>query len=281
MKIAICGKGGTGKSTVVALLAGEFKKVGMRVIVIDSDESNSGLHWMLGLERQPRPLMDFVGGKKDIQSKMVTRFREGQPEPEISILLQDTIPIKDVPEDYRVEGDETQLIAIGKIKQSLEGCACPMGVLSREFLKKLRLSANEIAIVDMEAGIEHFGRGVEKGVDAVIAVIEPSLESINLAEKIVDLASGAGVNFAGVVINKVSSNKMYEKLSDELEKRRLPILGKIPFSEGIVNACLQGQPIELAYSGGEAMKIIEKLQTVLGFEEIPTSEYKEGNENDR
>jgi len=140
-----------------------------------------------------------------------------------------------------------------------------MGVLSREFLKKLRLGGNEIAIVDMEAGIEHFGRGVEKSVDAVIAVIEPSLESINLAEKIVDLTSGAGANFEGVVMNKVSSNKTYEKMSKELEKRRLPVLGRIPFSEGIINACLQGQPIELAYSGGEAVKIIEKLQTIMGL----------------
>ncbi|MBW1717198.1 MAG: ATP-binding protein [Deltaproteobacteria bacterium] len=281
MKIAVCGKGGTGKSTVVALFAGEFKKAGMRVTVIDSDESNSGLYWMLGLEKQPRPLMDFVGGKKDIQGKMIARFRDGQPEPEMSILLQDTIPVQDVPEDYRVEEDKTRLIAIGKIKQSFEGCACPMGVLSREFLKKLRLDGNEIAIVDMEAGIEHFGRGVEKSVDAVVAVIEPSLESINLAEKIVDLTSGAGANFAGVVMNKVSSGKTYETMRAELEKRRLPVLGQIVFSEEIVKACLQGQPIEPAHSGGQAMKIIAKLQPVLGFEKIPTSEYKEGNRNDR
>ncbi len=265
MKTCVCGKGGSGKSTVVALLAGEFKKVSMRVTVIDSDESNSGLHWMLGLERPPRPLMDFVGGKKNIQSQMLARFRDDQPEPEMSILLQDTICIEDVPEDYRVENDETRLIAIGKIKQSLEGCACPMGVLSREFLKKLRLSDNEIAIVDMEAGIEHFGRGVENSVDTVIAVIEPSLESINLAEKIGDLTSGAGANFAGVVMNKVSSNKTYEKMSEELEKRRLPVLGKIPFSEGIVDACLQGQPVDLSHSGDQAMKIVKKLQTILGF----------------
>jgi CO dehydrogenase maturation factor len=121
----------------------------------------------------------------------------------------------------------------------------------------------------MEAGIEHFGRGVEHSVDTVIAVIEPSLESINLAEKIVDLTSDTGANFAGVVMNKVSSGKAYEKMSEELEKRRLPVLGRIPFSEGIINACLYGHPIESAYSGGEAMKIIEKLKTILGFETTP------------
>jgi CO dehydrogenase maturation factor len=266
MKIAVCGKGGTGKSTVVALLADNFKRMGMRVIVIDSDESNSGLYWMLGLEKQPSPLMDFVGGKKDIQSKMLARFSRGQSEPEMSILRRDDINMEDLPEDYVVEGDGKQLITIGKIKQSLEGCACPMGVLSREFLKKLRLSANEIVIVDMEAGIEHFGRGLETSINAVIAVIEPSLESINLAEKINALTSNAGANFAGVVMNKVSSDDIYNNLKKELEKRRLPILGKIPFSEGIIKVCLQGKPTELAFSGDEAVKITKKLQSILGLD---------------
>ena len=264
MKIAICGKGGTGKSTVVALLARGFKEMGMGAIIIDSDESNSGLHWMLGLDRRPSPLMDFVGGKKKIQGKMIAMFSRGQSEPEMSVLLQDVIHMEDIPADYIVEGDGERLITIGKIKQSLEGCACPMGALSREFLKKLHLGTNEIAIVDMEAGIEHFGRGVESSIDAVIAVIEPSLESINLAEKIGSLTLGAGANFVGIVVNKVSSENIYEKIKGELEKRRLPILGNIPFSEGIVEACLQGQPVELAYSRDEAMKIIEKLQTILG-----------------
>ena len=260
MKIAVCGKGGTGKSTLVALLAGEFKIAGLWVVVIDSDESNSGLHWMLGFPRRPAPLMDFVGGKKEIRDKMAAMFREGQSEPKMSIMLQDTIQMEDIPVDYIVEGDQKRLITIGKIQQSLEGCACPMGVLSREFLKKLILSNNEIAIVDMEAGIEHFGRGVEDSVDAVIAVTEPSLESINLAEKIKDLSSGTGAKFAGVVLNKVGSVGIYEKMKEELEKRRLPLLGKISFSEGIVEACLKGEPLESVCTGDEARKIVEKLQ---------------------
>ena len=267
MKITVCGKGGTGKSTVVALLASGFKEKGMGVIIIDSDESNSGLHWMLGLDRRPRPLMDFVGGKKEIQGKMIAMFSRGQSEPEMSVLLQDVIRLEDIPEDYMVQVDGKRLITIGKIEQSLEGCACPMGTVSREFLKKLRLGTNEIAIVDMEAGIEHFGRGVESSIDTVIAVIESSLESINLAEKIGSLTSGAGANFAGVVVNKVSSDNIYEKIRKELEKKRLPMLGKIQFSERIVGACLQGQPIELADSEDETMEIIERLQTMLGISE--------------
>jgi CO dehydrogenase maturation factor len=97
MKIAVCGKGGTGKSTVVALLAGEFRKIGWEVVVIDSDESNSGLHWMLGLERRPEPLMDFVGGKIPFRPGMVEACLKGE-----SLELVDT-------------GDE-----VGKIVEKLQ-----------------------------------------------------------------------------------------------------------------------------------------------------------------
>ncbi|MFA4916889.1 MAG: hypothetical protein WC560_09495 [Syntrophales bacterium] len=265
MKITVCGKGGSGKSTLVSLLAGAFVKSGTPVVVIDSDDSNTGLYWMLGLERRPAPFMDFLGGKKGLQEKMRANFKEGKSEPKMSIMLQDTIQIKDIPGDYIVEGPEKKLrlISIGKIQQSLEGCACPMGVLSREFLKKLILSDNEIVIVDMEAGLEHFGRGIENSVDAVIAVTEPSLESINLAETIKDMSSGAGAKFAGVIFNKVGSDAIYETMKEEMNKRGVPLLGKIPLSEGIVEACLKGQSLEPAYTGDEAMKIVEKLKADL------------------
>ena len=258
IKISVCGKGGSGKSTLVGLLAIAAQARGLMTLVVDSDESNSGLFRMLGLDKPPTPLMALVGGKEGIKEKM------NQP----SLLSESELTLEQIPYPYVNQKNGLRLLSIGKIHQALEGCACPMGALSREFLKKLHLSANEIVIVDMEAGIEHFGRGVEISIDAVIAVIEPSLESINLAEKISSLTSGAGANFAGVVVNKVSSDSMYEKIKGELEKRRLPILGKIPFSEGIVEACLQGQPVDLAESRGEVMKIIEKLQAALGLEEI-------------
>ena len=59
-----------------------------------------------------------------------------------------------------------------------------MGALSREFLKRLSLQEDEMAIVDMEAGVEHLGRGVETSLDGVLIVVEPSLDSLELAEKI-------------------------------------------------------------------------------------------------
>ena len=64
-KIAVCGKGGSGKSVVTQLLAGGMRRRGRRVLVVDSDESNTGLYRMLGFERGPRPLIDLLGESKN------------------------------------------------------------------------------------------------------------------------------------------------------------------------------------------------------------------------
>ena len=57
MKISVCGKGGSGKSTIVALLANAAQERELHILVIDSDESNSGLFRMLGFKSPPVPLM--------------------------------------------------------------------------------------------------------------------------------------------------------------------------------------------------------------------------------
>jgi CO dehydrogenase nickel-insertion accessory protein CooC1 len=73
MKISVCGKGGSGKSTLVTLLANQALARNLCVLVVDSDESNLGLFRMLGFRRSPVPLMELVGGKKSLKEKM------GQP----------------------------------------------------------------------------------------------------------------------------------------------------------------------------------------------------------
>ena len=71
MKISVCGKGGSGKSTVVSLLANAAQARGFRTLVVDSDESNSGLFRMLGFANPPPPLITLVGGKEGIKDKPV------------------------------------------------------------------------------------------------------------------------------------------------------------------------------------------------------------------
>jgi CO dehydrogenase maturation factor len=230
MKLSVCGKGGSGKSTVVSLLAKAARADGYRVLVVDSDESNSGLFRLLGFEQPPVPLMDLVGGKKGLQEKM------GRPD----ILSEATLTTAQIPAPHLLEKDGVGLVSIGKILQSLEGCACPMGVLSREFLKKLVLQPDELAIVDMEAGVEHFGRGVDASLDSVLVVIEPPLESVSVGRKIHELASGMGLGNVWAVMNKVPSEEIAVKLTTALAGDGIEVIGQISLDPAVFAASLEG-----------------------------------------
>ena len=129
-----------------------------------------------------------------------------------------------------------------------------MGVLSREFLKKLRLNESWIALVDMEAGVEHFGRGIDEGIDTVVLVIEPSFESVNVAEKIRGLAAGMNKAVTGV-LNKMPSEKVAQKLEGELNSRGIEIIGTLPNDPLVFEACLEG----LVLDQGEAFRAAGKL----------------------
>lgn len=83
-------------------------------------------------------------------------------------------------------------MAIGKIHDFGEGCACPMGALAKNLLNNMETTSEDIIFVDTEAGIEHFGRGVEEGCDLILMILDPSYESIRLSEKIKELAEKAG-----------------------------------------------------------------------------------------
>ena len=259
MKISVCGKGGSGKSTIVTLLANQARRKGYRVLVVDSDESNSGLFRTFGFDQPPVPLMELVGGKKKVQEKMKRGYSASEAETAMKVMSQKHISIDDIPSENILTKDGLGLVSVGKILQSLEGCACPMGVLSREFLKKLSLSGNEIAIVDMEAGVEHFGRGVDTSIDAVLIVVEPSFESLQLAERINSLSRGIGINNIWAILSKVPSNGIVTKLKGELDTKGIDMIGCIHYDEEIFNSCLEGRTLEKGKAGEEIVNVFDSL----------------------
>ena len=94
----------------------------------------------------------------------------------------------------------------------------------------------------MEAGIEHFGRGIDEAIDKVILVVEPSFESVNVAEKTRDLA---GMNKeVTAVLNKIPSEKVAKKLEEELRSRSIEIIGTIPNDPSVLDACLEGRMLD-------------------------------------
>jgi CO dehydrogenase maturation factor len=259
LKISVCGKGGSGKSVIATLLANEFKTRGYRVLVVDSDESNSGLYRMLGFDRPPLPLMELVGGKKGFKERMAVKFSSGESEPKMEVLTQDRILVKDIPPQHIKDNDGLRLVNIGKILHSLEGCACPMGVLSREFLAKLHIDEDEVVVVDMEAGVEHFGRGIETSIDRVLAIVEPSFESLELALKVKQLAAGAGVSKTQAILNKITSDKIAMRLKDELARRGLEVIGIVHHDPQVFEAALEGHRLEEGVASKEIKGIVDAV----------------------
>ncbi len=251
MKISLCGKGGSGKSILTTLLAKQAASRGLQVLVVDSDESNSGLFRMLGLDGPPVPFMELLGGKQKLKERMSQK----------NVLRTDGFLIRDIPSRYLVKRDSIMLVSIGKILQAFEGCACPMGVLSREFLKKLCLNSDEIAFVDMEAGVEHFGRGIDEAIDYVFLVVEPSFESLSVAEKIRGLASGMD-KAVYAILNKIDSEETARRLGDEVKARGLKVIGTVPMDPLIFEACLEGRALAEGKAFHAAGKILDSLLKV-------------------
>nr|QNO45057.1 hypothetical protein AHLFNIOM_00004 [Methanosarcinales archaeon ANME-2c ERB4]QNO45998.1 hypothetical protein BDIOFFAC_00007 [Methanosarcinales archaeon ANME-2c ERB4] len=243
MKLLICGKGGSGKSTVSSLLAKSMAFQGLDVLVIDTDESNYGLHRQLGMEL-PDDFMNFFGGKK----KMIKRLMEFFKNVDVEKMESETINIfdqrwglNDLPEEYLAENGGIRLLAIGKIHDFGEGCACPMGALAKNLLDNLDVTEKEVVIVDTDAGVEHFGRGVEQGCDAILAVVDPSYESLKLAGKIDFMAKSIGKK-TYFVLNKVDDDNramMLESLD------QLNVVGAIPANRDVSRAGLAGEELNL------------------------------------
>ena len=172
MKITVCGKGGCGKSTVSALLAKEFERMGKTVLVADSDESNYGLHRQLGV-KLPRDFTEYFGGKEKAFKTMMA----GEILDTVKLsafakkFYSEPFTLNEIPEEYISRNNGVMLISSGKIHQANEGCACTMNSILKQFIKHLTVGENEVVLLDMEAGVEHFGRGVDNSVDLILSVI--------------------------------------------------------------------------------------------------------------
>ena len=247
MKISICGKGGCGKSSITTLLAKEFAKKGYNVLVIDGDESNLSLHKLLGMDL-PKDFIEYLGGRKEFMKKL----REKMDGKEVE-LFEGEISIASLPKEYLVEKDNIKLLAIGKIHDFGEGCACPMGALLREFLKSLKLNDKEVVIVDTEAGIEHFGRGVEGGCDVIIAIIDPTYESIRLSKKIEEIGEKLGKKVY-FIVNKVD-DETKDLILENINKDK--VIAVIPNNKEIMRCGLKGE--ELKAELPEIKDIVEIL----------------------
>ncbi len=253
-KVIVAGRGGCGKSTVATLLAKVLGEKG-RVLVVDTDESNLGLGNMLGIEQKSMSLMNCLGGKSVVREKLLASMKD---EGEKMNLFADDLNLDNLPKECYDRNENISYLRIGKIERSMEGCACPMGSVARSFLKELDVSDDEWVIVDTEAGVEHFGRGLLEGADVILMVVDPTHESILLAERAKKLAREVNKRYL-VVLNKVDENSRVF-LEKGLAEKGIEVIGALGNSPDILKANLYGKQLLVDNVKEEIEGLIDKIK---------------------
>lgn len=226
MKIFICGKGGCGKSSLTALVTQELNRRGFKVLVVDTDESNYGLYTQLGVNK-PLDFMFYFGGKKVLFEQIKN--------------LPDKLKYKDIPEEYSSSKENIKLVSMGKINNFGEGCACPINALASKFIEIIDLENDQYLIADTDAGIEHLGRGVDRGCDLIFIVLDPSQESIRLSNKIAEMAKSINKDYYYIL------NRINDETKGILLKCVNPdkVIGIIPDNKNVLMVNLKGDELNL------------------------------------
>ncbi len=205
MKIAIAGKGGVGKTTLCARLGNALALCGQDVWLIDADTATSlGEYCGLNDAELPPPL----ASQKELLHERTTAGNNS--------LLSLTPEVDDLPEALCVslpvighdpkhsKHGKKNLLLMGGLHHAGGGCACEANALLKALLAHLVLEREEWVLVDLEAGVEHLGRGTVASVDYLLIVAEPSKHSLGIAAQIGRMAEEMGLEKQVLVLNKAT-----------------------------------------------------------------------------
>ncbi len=223
MKLAVTGKGGVGKTSFVALLARVLRDKGHKVLLIDADP-DMNLATVIGVPSNTK-ITPIVELKELIAER--TGVQVGTPAPFFKLNPK----VDDIPDRYCLNYNGLKLIVMGTVKKGGGGCACPENAFLKSLLSYLIIAGDEWVLLDMEAGIEHLGRGTAIGVDHMIVIVEPNHTSIETAHRIQKLSEDIGIKSLHIVGNKIQSPDEKDFLKRKLGS--FDILGFIDFSDTI------------------------------------------------
>ena len=257
MKIAVSGKGGVGKTTVAGTLARLLGKDGLRILAVDADP-NANLWSSVGVPSETaKEIVPITENNELVESRT-----EGDYIQFAGTFFKMNPRVDDIVEKFAVPGpDNVSLLVAGTVVEGGSGCMCRSGVLLKALIRHLVLGTDEAFVMDMEAGIEHLGRGSTRGMDALIVVVEPGRRSLDTLSRIKKLAADIGVATIYVVGNKVANDEDADMIRQATEKQAVTLLGLIPIDENIKDADKKGiAPLDLnpESSGMLAIKQIKE-----------------------
>ena len=232
MKIAVSGKGGVGKTTFASFLIRALANEGKKVLAIDADP-DANLAQALGVSNSDE-IVPISEMKTLIEER--TEAKIGS----MGSFFKLNPKVNDLPEKLSVEVDGVKVMVMGGVKTGGAGCVCPESVLLKRLVSHVVLARDEAVVLDMEAGLEHLGRGTAMYVDLLIVVVEPGRRSVETAYQIRRLAADVGVKKLSFVGNKLQSDRDKDFLLKEMPD--FSFMGFMPYRQEIIDADRDGRP---------------------------------------
>ncbi len=250
MKVAITGKGGVGKTTLSSTLARLYADEGRTVLAADVDpDANLGL--ALGLTQEEVDQIVPI-------SKMRTLVEERTGATASNKFFKLNPQVSDIPDTFSKDINGVKLLVMGTVDVGGSGCVCPEHVMLKSILSAMTYRKDDVVIMDMEAGLEHLGRGTAANMDQFIVVIEPGSRSVQTYRNVKRLASDLGVKQVRVVANKIRDESDEEFIRSAIPAEDL--LGFIHYNSEIIDADRQGKsPYDFSPSAIEEIRKIKEI----------------------
>ena len=248
MKVAITGKGGVGKTTLSSTLARLYADEGRTVLAADVDpDANLGL--ALGLTEEEVNSITPI-------SKMRQLVEERTGATYTNKFFQLNPQVSDIPDKFARDINGVKLLVMGTVETGGGGCVCPEHVMLKSILSALVFRKDDVVIMDMEAGLEHLGRGTAGCMDRFIVVIEPGARSVQTYEKVKQLAADLGVTKVDVVANKIRDDADREFVRSRIPEENL--LGFISYDAEVIDADRRGlSPYDVSPRAVEEIRAIK------------------------
>ncbi|MCI6730829.1 MAG: carbon monoxide dehydrogenase accessory protein CooC [Lachnospiraceae bacterium] len=249
MKVAVTGKGGVGKTTFSSILARLYAEEGKSVLAADVDpDANLGL--ALGFTEEELDQITPI-------SKMTDLAKERTGASGMGKFLKLNPRVDDIPETFARTRNGVKLLVMGTVDVAGGGCVCPEHVILKRLISHLMLNSDDVVIMDMEAGLEHLGRGTAENMEQFVVVIEPGARSIQTYKNVKRLASQLGIKQVRVVANKVRNKEDEEFISTCIPAEGL--LGFIHYNPDVIEADRRGEsPYDFSETAIQEVRAIKE-----------------------
>jgi len=251
-KIVSMGRGGTGKTSFVALMTKYLIEIGEEPLLLVDVDPDQNLGEMVGVDLREK-------GKETISELLIETFLE-EGGTTVGIAPSERIESK-IWARGLYEGTFFDLIAVGT--KFMEGCYCLPDAALKKALEGLTKTYKYV-LIDSPAGLEHLNRRIASQVDDIFDIIDPSQKSFSHVERAYRVAKEVGIDFKNFYV--VAGYRVPEELEAEVEKRiKLRYLGKIAYDKEVENYALSGKSLLEIPSSSPAYNSVKELMKKVGY----------------